>query len=1842
MNRKKTLFVIFFLSLFVFQQVLANVDVLAKNSSNRVNLHQGAGLPSQISVTMYHLDLEFGGEIKQPPTLCEWLERADGCGEAGTQYPYPNSIAVVDVENDYLLDVLPREMSVIENHPPTLQALQAQAIAARSVGAWKFALNNNVNNSIDYQVFIPYAYEYHNKIEDREMVKGLISSAVSSTNGQYLSYQGSPIDAEFGSDMKDRTVDEFPLTPDPNFVAKDYLKGIEDPISTTCGAQLNSNGYGMSQLGAYRWSRGNQCAIGGDANSLWPVTWDDYRQILAHYYTGIDFLDGSGNKFAPDDRWNLLNHNALPEMDLGGSQTITLAIQNTSTSDWDNDVFLVWKWAPVCLRSGQLDDEWQPQLPLAPVPLKADQGQLVDPAPTITIQAPPDGGMYMLYVDLKKNNVRFHDGPNGGWPDAEIPIEVKPFAPSPNAQAGFYPYGLTACYYNDGAQPPIYELGGPITWLTFSNFVPSSLPGPLSNPQYNQEIIFDTESAPNSPIPGINGSFWSAQWAGKLYVPTPGGTYYFQLFNVDDGARVYIDNTLQMEDWKVQGPHTFPLTPQPVFLSAGPHDFRVDYVQGPPYHSSLDVRWGTSPSELTTIERSASPPTTVTLAGNAGVGGATLNYTDGSAKTATADANGNYSFQVSYGWSGVVTPSLPGYIFTPVSMSYTARYADRMTITPDYTPVAVPIATVTKLEDTNDGVCDADCSLREAIASADPGATILFDTALSGGVIRLGSVLTLSRNVIIDGATLTDPITISGDTDNNGVTDVQAFTVNAGVIATLKHLTITKSRWGLSNYGTLTVRNTTFSENSHLISGGNGIYNSGVLTVTNSTFSGNTASYGSGIYNTGNATVTSSSFLNNTAASFGGGIYNTNRALVVNTTFSGNAAVSGGGIYNDLGSSGPNSALTVTTSTFSGNSASAEGGGIYNSSVGHVITITGNTFSGNTAANGGGIYNYRSLALSVTNSTFSGNTVSTSGGGIYSRSGNGTLRLTNSTFSGNAANISGGGFYNGSVLSYVNTIIANSSSGGDCVNSGALGVNVNNLVEDGSCSSSLSGDPNLDLLADHGGLTQTIALLPGSRALNTGDNAACAAAPVDNLDQRGVHRPQGAKCDIGAYEMDVDPAAPTVDAFTTAPFTASFDIPITSFTASDDLGVTGYKITAAATTPLAGDTGWSTTAPVTYTVGAYGNYTLYPWVKDASGNVSLLFSFPSTVIVTPITSFSISGNSGTGLATLSYNDGGPQSATSALDGSYSITVPYNWSGTVAISKTGYSFAPVSKSYTFVISDQTGQDYIATQLPTMTSTPTSTVTATPTITPTATITLTPTVTETSTITLTPSPTETPTITVTPTITLTPTAPPALIVDEFDQSNPALLNPDWEWYLPIEGPSYSLTVNPGNLQMVAPPGAEHWNSDRAPELRRSDMGNGNWAIETHIALGSGHLSDAYDAVLMVGFNRYDQLWLRVGGDNTVRVTRAGLEDLAEIADINTTLPLFLRIEKTETDYLFRFKANLTDNWSDLGPFTINDPVAYVGLLERNVSGSGDAVFDVDYFRLERYGPAAPPLYAYTEIDTEIFAQQNLSPAWEWYVPKAGPTIALTQGLLRISLPPGQFEHWIGTDDAPQLRRTDLGDSDWAIEAQLTAISGGEDAGYLAGLEVGFDPYDQIWFGMSQDSRLMSTRIGIDEPDSVAQTLPIFIRIEKQEENYTFKYRHNPNEAWTVMSPKYYPGAPIYVGLIGRVFAGGSQQIDIDWSSFELVRHPSIPSTQTSTPTVTTTVTQTSTATITETSTPTITPTMTPTITATRTVTPTITPTITRTPTRTLTPTITRTPTRTLTPTITKTPTRTSTPM
>ena len=129
-----------------------------------------------------------------------------------------------------------------------------------------------------------------------------------------------------------------------------------------------------------------------------------------------------------------------------------------------------------------------------------------------------------------------------------------------------------------------------------------------------------------------------------------------------------------------------------------------------------------------------------------------------------------------------------------------------------------------------------------------------------------------------------------------------------------------------------------------------------------------------------------------------------------------------------------------------------------------------------------------------------------------------SLHRTQVTLSHNSADGSGGGLFNGGTTNLTNTIIAN-STGLDCVlNSGGINVKFNNLIEDGSCNPSLSGNPNLGILTNNGGATNTHALIAGSIAIDGGNNAETVGLLFD---QRGsaFDRIVNGTVDIGAFEV---------------------------------------------------------------------------------------------------------------------------------------------------------------------------------------------------------------------------------------------------------------------------------------------------------------------------------------------------------------------------------------------------------------------------------------------------------------------------------------------------------------------------------------------------------------------------------------------------------------------------------------------------------------------------------------------------------------------------------------------------
>jgi len=235
-----------------------------------------------------------------------------------------------------------------------------------------------------------------------------------------------------------------------------------------------------------------------------------------------------------------------------------------------------------------------------------------------------------------------------------------------------------------------------------------------------------------------------------------------------------------------------------------------------------------------------------------------------------------------------------------------------------------------------------------------------------------------------------------------------------------------------------------------------------------------------------------------------------------------NTGTSGGGVHFRSVNEG---SLTITRSIISRNSASGFGGGVSSylgpGNWGPELVIDSTLITGNSAAEGGGISCELCTAV-ISNSTVSGNTAARSGGGIFAVTTG--LTVYNSTIAGNQGEGIGVGRPWKTV--FKGSIVAGNSPVDCYVPSYLLTSAGDNLSSDATCNFDAPGDmentdPLLVPLADNGGPTATHALAPGSPAI---DAAGDDCLPTD---QRGVMRPQDgdgdgvAKCDIGAYELDV-------------------------------------------------------------------------------------------------------------------------------------------------------------------------------------------------------------------------------------------------------------------------------------------------------------------------------------------------------------------------------------------------------------------------------------------------------------------------------------------------------------------------------------------------------------------------------------------------------------------------------------------------------------------------------------------------------------------------------------------------
>jgi hypothetical protein len=360
-----------------------------------------------------------------------------------------------------------------------------------------------------------------------------------------------------------------------------------------------------------------------------------------------------------------------------------------------------------------------------------------------------------------------------------------------------------------------------------------------------------------------------------------------------------------------------------------------------------------------------------------------------------------------------------------------------------------------------------------AIRKASDGASISIAPAIYPEILNLSTSVTLSGSgpgTVLDGQYRGTVVTVQ----SGATVHVQGITLRDGAAGT-------GDGGGIANYGALTLDDSTVSAST--ARNGGGILNAGSLQLTNSTISG---------------TMAGSALRCTKVCGTGGGIDNLGSLTVSNSTISSNTAMGVSPCAGDCGNGGGISttgSLTLANSTLGGNKA-------------------GSTIGCATCGSGGGIYaDYRGAAH-LDEVTISGNTAD-GGGGVDNRAG--SVWLRNTILAGNtlAARADGQGPECRGILT---------SGGYNLVGNGS-GCTLNSAPGDQVGNDGVPIDPMLGTLQVNGGLTPTMALQPGSPAIETGTCTDATGAVVTG-DQRGAPRPDvpNTPCDIGAYEYQVSPA----------------------------------------------------------------------------------------------------------------------------------------------------------------------------------------------------------------------------------------------------------------------------------------------------------------------------------------------------------------------------------------------------------------------------------------------------------------------------------------------------------------------------------------------------------------------------------------------------------------------------------------------------------------------------------------------------------------------------------------------
>ncbi len=489
--------------------------------------------------------------------------------------------------------------------------------------------------------------------------------------------------------------------------------------------------------------------------------------------------------------------------------------------------------------------------------------------------------------------------------------------------------------------------------------------------------------------------------------------------------------------------------------------------------------------------------------------------------------------------------------------------------------------------------------LLAGLAAAPPALAATVPCGVSSLISAINSVASGGTITLTSGCTYTLTAVNNSADGGTGLPVIGKKMTIAGNGATIARSAASGTKafriFDVSSAGNLTLRSLTLRNGlaDNGVAGGGAIFSHGTLTVVSCHFIGNSSP---------SATGTS-----------GGAINNSGTLTVSSSTFSRNVAQEGGGIFNQK-------TATVSTSTFTGNTATIFGGGAVVDGAG-TLTLNRDTFAGNSGPGGGAIDN--DAITHVTDSTFYGNSAGVNGGGAVVNFG--TITIGQSTLSGNSSPYGADVFnYTGFSMTISSSILGGGlGGGGNCGGQSPITDGGYNIDTGYSCgftaaAHSMPGtQPMLEALASNGGPTQTMGLPPNSPALNKIPSGTPGCTKT--TDQRGIARPQGGACDVGAYEFVVtsgDTTKPSQPTGLTVTGKTANSVTLRWNPSTDNVGVTGYVIFRAG--KVVGYTGGPKATTFTDITDAPStSYKYQVAAFDGSGNVSTWSAPVTTTTLAP-------------------------------------------------------------------------------------------------------------------------------------------------------------------------------------------------------------------------------------------------------------------------------------------------------------------------------------------------------------------------------------------------------------------------------------------------------------------------------------------------------------------------------------------------------------------------------------------------------------------------------------------------